>query len=132
MDTRKFLKKENTIAVVGATTNPDKWGYKVFRKLKESFPRVYPVNPRYKSILGDRCYQNLDSLPEKPDIVITVVPPKVTEEVVRECRRLGIKMVWMQPGSESRRAIGFCGESGIECMHSACFVVDGLKKRFVE
>ncbi len=130
MDVRKFLEKENVIAVVGATTNHEKWGYKVFRKLKESFPKVYPVNPRYKKILGDRCYQDLKSLPEKPDVVITVVPPKVTEDVVRECRRLGIRMVWMQPGSESREAIGFCGDNGIECMHSACFVVDGLKRRF--
>jgi predicted CoA-binding protein len=128
MDVRKFLKKENTIAVVGATTNPEKWGYKVYKALKEHFPSVYPVNPKYKKILGERCYQDLESLPDKPDVVITVVPPKVTDGVVRECRRLGIKMVWMQPGSESRESIGFCGENGIECMHSACFVVDGLKE----
>ncbi len=131
MDVRKFLKKENIVAVVGVTTNPEKWGYKVYKTLRESFPRVYPVNPKYESVLGDRCYRNLESLPEKPDVVITVVPPGVTENVVKSCRELGIGMVWMQPGSESRKAIEFCGRNGIECMHSACFVVDALKKRFV-
>jgi len=131
MNVRSFLRKENVMAVVGVTTKPEKWGYRVYRTLRESFPRVYAVNPKYKKIVGDKCYASLKSLPEKPDVVITVVPPEVTEDVVKSCRELGIRMVWMQPGSESKKAIEFCGRNGIECMHSACFVVDGLKKRFV-
>ncbi len=131
VDTRDFLKKESVIAVVGATVNPEKWGYKVYRTLREVFPRVYAVNPKYKEVLGDRCYPSLKSLPERPDTVITVIPPKVTEGVVKACRELGIRKVWMQPGSESREAIAFCRKNGVECMSNACFVVNGLKREFV-
>lgn len=130
MDVKDFLSKENVIAIVGATTNPEKWGHKVYSSLRGLFPGVYAVNPKHKEVLGDRCYPGLGSLPERPDTVITVVQPKVTERVVRTCSELGIERVWMQPGSESRDAISFCRGSGIECMHSACFVVNGLKREF--
>ncbi|MBN2042409.1 MAG: CoA-binding protein [Candidatus Aenigmarchaeota archaeon] len=125
-----FLNKENVIAVIGATENKKKWGYKIYKKLKGVFRRVYPVNPKYGKIYGDKCYPGLKSLPEKPDLVITVVPPSVTEKVVEVCGDMNIRKVWMQPGSESEKAINMCREMGIECMHDACFVVDGMKESF--
>jgi predicted CoA-binding protein len=131
MDTGKFLKKGNAIAVVGASANTVKWGYRIYRTLKGTFPRVYAVNPKYNEIMGDRCYTELKSLPERPDVVITVVPPEITKKVVEACRELGIRRVWMQPGSESPDAIEFCRKNRMECVHHACFVVDGLKKKLV-
>ena len=126
---KEFLKKGNIIAVVGASRNPEKWGYKIFKKLKE-FYKTYPVNPKYKEIDGTKCYPDLKSLPEKPDVVITVVPPEVTESVVKVCKDLGISMVWMQPGSESQKAIEFCKKNGIKVVYNVCFVVNGLKEEF--
>ncbi len=130
MKTEKFLGKDNIIAVVGATINKEKWGYKVYKALKRAFPVVYAVNPKYKEIEKDKCYPGLKSLPEKPDVVITVVPPKITGTVVKVCRELGISKVWMQPGSESKKAVGFCKKNMIEVVYNACFVVDGLKTKF--
>ena len=130
MGVKDFLDRKAVVAVVGATVNPDKWGFRVYRALRGTFPRIYAVNPKYRKVLGDRCYPDLESLPERPDTVITVVPPGVTEKVVRECKRLGIGRIWMQPGSESKEAIAFCRRSGIECMSNACFVVDGLRMGF--
>ncbi len=126
---KEFLKKGNIIAVVGASRNPEKWGYKIFKKLK-GFYKTYPVNPKYKEIDGTKCYPDLKSLPEKPDVVITVVPPEVTESVVKVCKDLGISMVWMQPGSESQKAIEFCKKNGIKVVYNVCFVVNGLKEEF--
>lgn len=98
---REFLDKGNVFAVVGASRNPDKYGYQVCRELKGAGYGVYPVNPSSREILGDECYPSLTSLPVKPDVVDFVVPPAVTEKVVRECVSLGVDKVWMQPGSES-------------------------------
>jgi len=58
-----------------------------------------------------------------------VVPPKVTEKIVEECKDLGIKRVWMQPGSESEKAIKFCEEHGINVTYNACFLIDRLKQK---
>ncbi len=126
----KELNKENVTAVIGVSSNPDKWGYKIYSKLKESGFKVYPVNPKYDKIGEDKCYTDLKSLPEKPGLVITVVSPKVTESIVKSCHELGIKKIWMQPGSESDDAIKFCKDNGIDVVYNLCMVVDGLKEKF--
>jgi hypothetical protein len=89
----------------------------------------YPVNPNGAEVLGDKCYSDLRSLPEKPDVVDFVVPPKVTEEIVKTCKDLDISKVWMQPGSESKETIRFCKASGIDAIYGACIMIECRKRR---
>ena len=123
--------KEQTFAVVGVSSDPEKWGAKIYLTMKARGYEVYPINPKYEEVFGDRCYSGVSELPVKPDVVITVVPPKVTLHILKECLKAGVKKVWMQPGSESDDAVKFCHENNMTCMHSQCFVVDGLKTDFV-
>ena len=118
----EFLSQE-VFAIVGASRDRSKYGNKVYRDLREKGFKVYPVNPNTSEVEGDTCYPDIISLPQKPDVVNTVVPPKVTEEIVKQCKVLGINRVWMQPGSESEEAIGFCEENGIKVVHSQCAMV---------
>ncbi len=120
---KEFLKKENVFAVVGVSRNPEKYGHQVYKDLKEGGYTVYPVNPHVDEVLGDKCYPSLRDIPEKTDVVDTVVPPAVTEKIVEECRALGIDKVWMQPGSESEKAIEFCEKNGIQVVHDVCVMV---------
>ena len=126
MDTklmRNMADKKNIIAVVGASRNPEKYGHRVYKDLKQAGYKVYPVNPNTDEVLGDKCYPNLKSLPQKPDVVDIVVQPSITEQIVQECMQLGITMVWMQPGSESEKAIKFCNENNIQVVHGECIMV---------
>jgi len=127
-----FLKKDNIIAFIGASVHKEKWGYKKYKELKNAGYEVYPINPRYDKIEEDKCFNNLSSLIDflhkKPDFVVTIIPPKITENVVEQCKKLGIDKVWMQPGSESENAIKFCEESNIKVVHGVCIVVDALQK----
>jgi len=125
---RSFLDKKNVFAVVGASRNPEKYGHRVYRDLKEAGYTVYPVNPNADEVLGDKCYPKLESLPVKSDVVDLVVPPKVTEEVVKECKSLGIRKVWMQPGSESEKSVEFCKKNGIEVVYGVCVMVERRRK----
>ncbi|MEM2377929.1 MAG: CoA-binding protein, partial [Candidatus Korarchaeum sp.] len=59
-----FLDKENVVAVVGVSRNPEKWGYKLYRFFKGHYRKVYPVNPGADEIDGDKVYPDLRSLPE--------------------------------------------------------------------
>jgi len=120
---KEFLRRENVFAVVGVSENPAKYGHQVYKDLKEAGYVVYPVNPNIDEVLGDRCYHSLSKLPEKPDVVDTVVPPPVTEKIVEECKELGIERVWMQPGSESEKAIAFCRRNSIKVVHDVCVMV---------
>jgi len=129
---KRFLNKSNTIGFVGATVQKEKWGYKKYKKIKDAGFKVYPINPKYDEIDGDRCFPNLNSLinflNKKPDFVITIIPPKITEKIVEQCKEVGINKIWMQPGSESEKAIDFCEENDIEVVHGTCIVVDALQK----
>jgi len=132
MTIKKFLNKKNIIGFIGATNQKEKWGYKKYKELKDAGFNVYPINPKYDDIFGERCFPDLESLidflKEKPDFVVTIVPPLVTEKIVDQCKRFGIDKIWMQPGSESERAINFCEENEIEVVHGVCIVVDALER----
>jgi predicted CoA-binding protein len=124
-----FLEKSNVFAVVGASRDTGKYGHKVYRDLRAAGYKVYPVNPNADEILGDRCYPSLGSLPEKPQVVDLVVPPNVTKQIVKVCMKLGIKKVWMQPGSESEVALNFCKENNIQVVHGVCVMVERRSRK---
>lgn len=110
------------IAVVGVSGDASKYGHKIFRDLLNSGYPVKGVNPKGGFVLGRQIYRELAEIEKRPDLVITVVPPAVTEQVVETCNKLGIKQVWMQPGSESPAAFAKAREYGIE-VTAACFMV---------
>lgn len=117
------LLSQKTWAVVGVSSDKTKYGYKVFARLKNSGYSVYAVNPKLGNIDGEICYPSLTSLPEKPDAVSLVVPPDVTEQTVKECQELGITKIWMQPGSESSKAIHNADVYGITAIHNQCVLI---------
>ena len=126
---KKFLEKRNVFAVVGASRNQRKYGHQVYKDLRNVGYNVYPVNPNTDEILGDKCYPSLESLPKSPHVVDLVVPPKVTDQIVKVCKKLGIEKVWMQPGSESETALNFCKENNIEAVYGVCIMVERRSKK---
>jgi len=121
---RTFLNKKNVFAVVGVSKDPKKYGHQVYKNLRGAGYRVYCVNPNADEVLGDKCYPNLEALPIKPDVVDVVVPPKITEDILQACKKLRITKVWMQPGSESAKAIKFCEENNIDAVYGVCVMVE--------
>ena len=115
-------------AVVGATDNPDKFGYKIFKMLKQAGYRVFPVNPGLKTVLGETCYPSVTALPVKPDAVNFVVPPKVGEPIVGECAALGIKNVWLQPGANGDNVVAAANQAELNVIYRACILVE-LRKQ---
>jgi len=116
--------RSKVVAVVGASRDERKYGFKVYRRLK-SLGRytVYPVNPRTDAIDDDRCFKNLAALPEPPDAVIFITPPPRTAAVMREALGLGVKTFWMQPGAEGPESIRLAEEAGANLVHGRCVLV---------
>jgi predicted CoA-binding protein len=125
---KAFLNKKNVFAVVGASRETQKYGYQVYENLKNGGYKVYPVNPNTDEIFGDKCYPNLESIPILPDVVDIVVPPKVTEQIVKTCKKLGVTKIWMQPGSESEKAIRFCKENSIHVIYGVCVMIERARQ----
>ncbi len=119
------LKRNNrkTVAVVGVSKDEKKFGFKVFKDMIKKGQKVYGINPKVGVILGQKIYSKIQDIPEKPDLVITVVPPEVTEKIVDDCISIGIKEIWMQPGSESEKAIKKAQDNGISVIYNACIML---------
>lgn len=127
-----FLKKTNIIAIVGVSRNKQKYGYKLFKALKNSGYKVYPINPNADHIDEDVCFSSLSALSTKPDVVITVVPPKITVKVIEEMAKLGLKKLWIQPGSGNNEVLDKAKKLEIDFIANMCFVVDGLGENLNE
>lgn len=114
---------ETTVAVVGATDNPSKYGYVIYRDLKRKGFLVYPVNRSRARVDGDPTFASVGELPERPTLVNIVVPPEETLLVLEECRRLELRNIWLQPGAESPEVLAFLQEQGLNYLANACIMV---------
>lgn len=122
-DLIKAFMSQKKFAIVGATDDTKKYGHEIFKNLKSRGYEVYPVNPRLKELEGTKCYPSLSDIPVKVEIVDFVVPPEVTEQILKECKRLGLDCIWLQPGSESEAAIAFCHENNLKVVHGVCVML---------
>lgn len=120
----KEFMAQKSFAVIGATDNPEKYGNKIFKNLTRRGYEVYPVNPNLKEIKGVKCYPSLADIPVKVDVVDFVVPPPVTEATLKECKKLGLDHIWLQPGSESDAAIAFCQDNNLKVVYSTCVMIN--------
>ena len=79
-----------SIALIGASPEPNKVGYAVLRNLLAFPGRLYPVNPKHKTILGRTVYPSLASIPDTVDIAVIVVPARFVPQIVEEAGKKGI------------------------------------------
>ncbi|HNV96843.1 MAG TPA: CoA-binding protein [bacterium] len=118
-----MLDKNLIYAVVGASSNEEKYGYKIFKDLIEKNYNAVPINPKGGYTFNKKVFRSLLEVEIKPDMIIFVVKPEITEKILEEVKKLGIKKVWMQPGSESPKAIKYCKENNISVVHNACVII---------
>lgn len=114
---------DTTVAVVGATDDPGKYGSVIYRDLKNKGFEVYPVNPSRQTVDGDLAYRSLADLPAAPTIVNIVVPPKATINVLEKALQLGHNNVWVQPGAESPEVMAYLTENDFNYLANSCIMV---------
>ena len=93
---RDLLANAKTIAIVGLSTEKTKASNMVASYLQDEGYRVIPVNPRATEILGEKCYPDLKSIPDKVDIVDIFRPASEVAAIVDEAIEIEAKAVWMQ------------------------------------
>jgi hypothetical protein len=112
------------IAVVGATDSPGKYGGTIYRDLKAKGYRVVAVNPLRTTVDGDKAFKSVSDLPEAPDIVNVVVPPRRTMHVLEQVASLDDVAVWIQPGAADAEVRERIAELGIPALIDACIMVE--------
>jgi acyl-CoA synthetase (NDP forming) len=92
----EFIFHPRSIAVVGASADPQGWGTRLFLQplLDIGFPgKIYPINPRAGSILGLRAYPSVRDVPGPVDYAIVSIPPGSVLSVVEDCAAKGVRAV---------------------------------------
>jgi len=91
----KLIFEPRSIAFLGATSNPMKWGFRIFANIVFGGyqGRLYPINPTKEEIMGKQVYRSVAELPEVPDLAVIVIPPPGVPKVLQECADKGIKAV---------------------------------------
>ena len=81
------------VALIGASSNPNKIGYGVLRNLTQYGYRgyVYPVNPHYQEVTGLPCYPDIVDVPDPIDLAVIILPARLTPAVLDACGKRGIK-----------------------------------------
>jgi predicted CoA-binding protein len=119
----KFL-AARAFAVVGASDKTDKYGYKCYLCYLQNGKTAYPINPRLITILGNRVYADLKSLPERTDSISVITPPAVTLTVIDGAIAAGVKNIWLQPGAESTAAVEKAEKAGLNVIYGGpCLLV---------
>lgn len=88
-----FFFNPASIAVIGASDNPSKYGHEILKNLVQGgYPgALYPINPKTERILGVKCLKSLKDVPGPIDLAVVVIPARVVADAVRECGECGVK-----------------------------------------
>ena len=120
------LFQPTSIAVIGASQTEGKLGNTTLKNIINSGykGKIYPVNPNYDEVNGEKCLHSVKDLPADVENMILAVPPELSEEIAEQAVGSGIKRIWMVKGvgkgAFSEKAQTTCNENQIEVVHGFC------------
>ena len=119
---KEVLQEVKTIAVVGASANRERDSHKVMESLIQHGYQIFPINPNEQGnlILGQLCYSNLSSVPEKIDMVDVFRAKDAVVGVTEEAIRIGAKVLWTQLGVVNKEASELAKNAGIKVIMNRC------------
>jgi predicted CoA-binding protein len=119
-DLKQLLTGAKTIAMVGASSKPDRSSHGIMRKLQQVGYRVIPVNPHETEVLGERAYPSLTEVPDRIDIVDVFRRAEYTPAIADEAVKAGAKALWLQQGIENEDAAARAAAGGLTVVMDAC------------
>ena len=117
---KQLLTDATVIAMVGASSNPDKASHGIMQKLQSVGYRVIPVNPRETEILGERSFPSLLDVPERVDIVDVFRRAEDTPGIADEAVTIGAKALWLQTGIVNEDTAARATAGGLMVVMDAC------------
>ena len=118
----EILQASRTIAVVGLSSKRWRPSYGVSEYMQKAGYRIIPVNPQLSEVLGETCYADLESVPERVDIVNIFRRSEMVPEIVDAAIRVGAKTVWMQEGVVHEGAAEKARSAGLDVVMDRCIL----------
>ncbi len=115
--------KNNSIALVGASNDPSKYGNKILLNLKSKGFNVIPVNTKEEEIDGSPVFKSVSDIKECPSIINFVVPPGVGIKITKDLVEKGYDNFWYQPGAESEEISNYLESKKKNYIDDQCIMV---------
>jgi predicted CoA-binding protein len=110
------------VAVIGASTNRDKFGNKAVRAFRAQGYRVYPIHPTADVVEGLTAYRSVRDVPVSLDMATIYVPPEVGIGLLEDLERKGVPEIWLNPGAESAPLLQDAARRGLNVV-VACSIL---------
>jgi len=115
-----LLASASTIAMVGASSNPEKTSHGIMQRLQNVGYHVVPINPRETEVLGERAYPSLADVKEPIDIVDVFRRSEDTPAIADEAVNVGAKALWLQSGIANDEAAARAEAGGLLAVMDTC------------
>src|SRR5579862_8541586 len=117
---KQLLTHARTIAMIGASSNPEKASHGIMQRLQQVGYHVIPINPRETEVLGERAFASLADVKEPIDIVDVFRRPEDTPAIADEAVKAGVKALWLQTGIANEEAAARAEAGGLMVVMDAC------------
>jgi predicted CoA-binding protein len=121
---RRILKENQVIAVVGLSADWFRPSFFAAKYMLEHGYRVIPVNPRHPEILGQKCYQSLQDIPEKVGIVDIFRKSQDVMPIAEAAIAIGARVLWQQLGVRNEAAAAKARAAGLESVLDRCVKIE--------
>lgn len=121
---RRILRETRSIAVVGLSANWYRPSFFAAKYMMEHGYRIFPVNPAYDSVLGQKCYSSVRDIPERVDMVDCFRRSEEIPAIAEDAAAIGAKFLWMQLGVENPQARARAEAAGLEVVDNRCVKIE--------
>jgi predicted CoA-binding protein len=121
---RRILKSARTIAVVGLSADWNRPSNFAAKYMQQHGYRVIPVNPRYQSVLGEKCYATLEDIPDPVDIVDVFRRTEDVLPIAKAAVAIGAKCLWQQIGVMNHEADRLARDAGLDAVMNRCVKIE--------
>ncbi|MGA1518586.1 MAG: CoA-binding protein [Burkholderiaceae bacterium] len=123
-DIQRILQRCRTLAVVGLSAEAHRPSYFAAKYMLEHGYRIVPVNPKYPSILGQRCFSSLEAIDHPVDMVDVFRRPQDTPAIAEQAVAIGAKVLWLQLGVINEQARAIAAAGGLEVVQDRCVKIE--------
>ena len=121
---RDILTRYQTVAVVGLSANWYRPSYFAAKYLKDHGYTIFPVNPRYETVLDEPCYPDMPSIPQVPEVVDLFQRTEAVMPFVDQAIEIGARVIWMQLGIINLDAAKRATDAGLDVVMNRCMKIE--------
>lgn len=114
-----------TVAVIGASSNRDKFGNKALRSFANQGYAVFPINPTETVVEGHPAFKSVMDVPVPIDMATFYVPGAIGVQVLDEVKTKGIPEVWLNPGADAREVVAKAQALGLKTVRHCSIIAIG-------